>query len=94
MTKSQFIYPNSNVTPLGPVTYSATKTSFFVPPHWKIEDTKAAYRNALAKAPGATALVDYKEDTTYTSILFFNSTTYSLEGTAIKMEVGKQDISK
>ena len=89
---SQFVYPNSNVTSLGPTKASKSKTTFFIAPRWKVEDTKGTYQNACAQVPGANALVDYKEDTSFTSILFFNTITYTLEGTAVKMEVGKQQL--
>ena len=90
--RSQFIYPNSNVTDVGPVKYSETKTSFFVSPKWEARDAREAYERAVAKVPSANALVNYREDTTYTSIMFFNTMTYTLEGTAVKMTVGKQGI--
>jgi hypothetical protein len=91
---SQFVYPNSNVTALGPVKHERSKTTFFVSPRWRLADTKKTYQEAVAKVPGANALIDYKEDTTVSSIMLFNTITYSLEGTAVKMEVGKQDIGK
>lgn len=88
--QSAFIFPNSNLTPLGPTKVSKSKTAFFISPNWKVEDTKEAYNKALEQVPGANILTDYSEDTTYTTILFFNTITYTLEGNAGKMEVGKQ----
>jgi hypothetical protein len=88
--KSAFVYPNSNVTPLGPVTAEKSKTRFFVTPRLNYDWVEDVYNQALGKAPGANIIVDYREDTTVTSILLFNTVTYSLNGTAAKMDVGKK----
>ena len=92
--RSQFVYPNSNVTALGPVKHEKSKTSFLISPSWSLADNRKTYNEAVAMVPGANVLIDYKEDTTLTTILFFKTITYSLEGIAAKMEVGKQDIGK
>ena len=94
MPRSQFVYPNSNVTAIGPVQHEKTKTMVFVRPSWSLAENRKVYQEAVAKVPGANVLIDYKEDTTLTDILFIHTITYSLEGTAAKMEVGKQDIGK
>ena len=92
---SQFVYPNSNVTPLGPTQSSKTKFCILIPPGWSIKDTRQVYNGALSKVPGANVLIDYKEDTTVSTYFFlFHTITYNLDGTAAKMEVGKQDIGK
>ena len=89
---SAFIYPNSNITSLGPVKAEKSKTWFFIMPIFHFEDIKAVYNNALNQVPGANVVIDYKEDTAVTSILFFNTITYSVEGTAAKMDIGNKNL--
>jgi hypothetical protein len=91
---SHFIEPNSNVTTLGPVKASTSKTRFFLAPDLSSEDVKETYRKALSGVSGANALINVKEDTTVTLIPFVFMTTveYTLEGEAVKVEVGKQEL--
>jgi hypothetical protein len=91
--QSRFVYPNSNVAPLGPTSASVSKTYFLLIPSIKVEDVKKTHADALAKVDGANALIDYHEDTTVSSIFLFNTITYHVEGTAVKMNVGKQTLN-
>lgn len=86
---AQFAYPNSNIKPLGTVQAKVTKTGS--PPVLTLEDVKKAYNDALSQAEGANILINYKEDTTWTSVplpLFPSTVEYRIEGTAARMEVG------
>ena len=91
---THFIEPNSNVTSLGPVKASTSKTRFFLPPDFSFEDVKETYRKALSGVSGANAVINIKEDTTVTLIPFVFMTTvdYAIEGEAVKVEVGKQEL--
>lgn len=91
---SHFVEPNSNVTSLGPVKASTSTTRFFLAPDLSSEDIKETYRKALSGVSGANALINMKEDTTVTMIPFVFITTveYTLEGEAVKVEVGKQEL--
>jgi len=91
---SQFVYPNSNVTPLGPTQVTKSRTWFFLRPSLSFEQVRGTYNQALAQVPGANLLIDYKEDTTVSSYFFFNTVSYTLDGTAAKMEVGKKELSQ
>lgn len=85
---SQFAYPNSNIKSLGPVKaevehYSKSLT---------LEDIKKCYNDALAKAPGANILINYREDTTYTSLPIGYKVKYVLEGEAAQQTIGQQHL--
>ena len=90
--KSQFVYPNSNVTALGPAKAEWSKTGFFMAPNMTINDIRGTYNKALSQVSGANVLVNYKEDTTVTLFPLFPIYTirYVIEGEAAHMEVGKK----
>ena len=93
--QSYFDYPNSNVTPLGRVQAEVGMTNFFYP---KVEDPdlmREVIQLAL-KQKGGHLLLDYLW--TYQIImvpipfLTFFTTTYKVDGTAAKMEIGQRPI--
>jgi hypothetical protein len=93
--QSYFDYPNSNVTPLGRVQAEVSTTNFFYP---KVEDPdlmEEVIQLAL-KQKGGHLLLDYLLTYQITMvpipILTFFTTTYKVDGTAAKMEIGKQPI--
>lgn len=92
---SNYVYPNSNVVPLGQTFASFKKTSFFIPPGMQggriVKDLAA---DATAKYPDANLLIDYTVDTKFTSIMLFHTVKIEIRGTAAKMEIGKQDIGQ
>ena len=90
--KAQYVYPNSNVTIVGPVKAEASKTGILIPPTLTIDDMKKVYKDALAQASGANVIVNMKEDTSFTSIWIFYTVTYKIEGEAARMEVGRQEL--
>jgi hypothetical protein len=92
---SHFVYPNSNVTKLGPVSSSATGASLFVlPPMRSPELDRELYTRALAQQAGADTIVDYVVVSRVTMIPFLNIfvVTHELKGTAAKAEVGRQEL--
>lgn len=91
---SHYVYPNSNVTPLGQTSSEIKKTGIIIPPAFKTQDVDKLYNDALAKQSGADVIIDYNVDTKITSIFIFHFLKTNLSGTAAKMEVGKQDIGK
>lgn len=91
---SHYVYPNSNVTPLGHTYSEIKKTGIIVPPNFKAQDVDRLYNDALAKHAGADVILDYSVDTKVTSFFIFHFLKTTLVGTAAQMEVGKQDIGK
>ena len=91
---SHYVYPNSNVTPLGQTTAVIKKTGFIVPPAFKARDVDQLYNSALSKHSGADLVIDYSVDTKVTTFFIFHFLKTTLVGTAAKMEVGKQDIGQ
>lgn len=56
-------------------------------------DIKKCYNDALGKVSGANILINYKEDTTFTSYPFdIYTIQYSVRGEAAQMTIGQQDI--
>ena len=94
---SHYVYPNSNVTPLGQTSASFSKFSILFPPKFTGEDSEALFNQALSRYPGADVVLDYKTDTKITMFPIFITLwkmDITVTGTAAKMEVGKQDIGK
>lgn len=89
---SRLTYPNSKVTVLGHVRAEVSRTEWFISPHLGPVDLKRAYNDALRQAKGANILINFKENTTYTTwgIIPVARITYVIEGQAAKMEIPKQ----
>lgn len=97
-TQTHFTYPNSNITPLGSVESSRSKTTFIIPPAISAEDVRGLISEALKKKPGADLIINYGVDTKLTiipipifSIFMLDMT---LSGTAVKMEVGRKELQE
>lgn len=91
--QSHFDYPNSNVIPIGRVVGEASVTKIFMPPFPTAELEEEAVQNAL-KQKGGDVLINYAKFQDMTTILGFISTlTIRVEGTAAKMEIGKQKLN-
>ncbi|MFA6316733.1 MAG: hypothetical protein WC943_04885 [Elusimicrobiota bacterium] len=92
VAQSHFDYPNSNVTPLGHVKGTAT-ASGLMPTLQDADMEEKAIAAALAQK-GGDILVDYHmtTDVKMIPLLVINLyvTTLTVEGTAVKMEIGKQ----
>ena len=92
--QSYFNYPNSNVTPLGPVKARVPGPGGLMLQTATGELDAKVYREALAKVPEANLLIDYVKTThMYMAPLWLVNVYWSeieIEGTAAKMEVGKQ----
>ena len=88
---TQFVYPNSNVKILGPTSASVTKQGFVgtnvIPTG---DDVRQAYDEALSKRQGANVLVNFSENTDFTTYFIWSTATYTIEGQAAQMEVGQQ----
>lgn len=93
---SQFAYPNSNITPLGPTRAEVKKTTWMVPPNLKLADVKKCYNDALSKVEGANILINYKEDTKFTTfplgLFTFYTVRYTLDGEAARQTIGQQEL--
>ena len=99
VTHSNFVYPNSNVIPVGPARASVKRHSWVVSP--KVDDKliQEAVQEAL-KGTDADILLNYTIDTklTYVPIpliwlpLYYHLT-LTVDGTAAKVvEIGKQEL--
>ena len=97
MPASHFAFPNSNVKALGHVSAGVSKVSIYIPRQITAKDILIAMNNALAQQPGSDLLIDVKTDSKLRIInplLYFPFyvTSYSIDGTAAKMEVGDQEL--
>lgn len=90
--QTYFDFPNSNVTPLGPVKVKiAGPSSFIKPPDLITSDNdNTVYQAALAQQPGANLVINYEKMYTAYGFFLFGWSTLELEGTACKMDVGQQ----
>jgi len=91
---SHYVYPNSNITPLGQTSSEIKKTGVLIPPAFKAQDVDKLYNDALSKHSGSDLILDYSVDTKVTTFFIFHFLKTTLVGTAATMEVGKQDIGK
>jgi hypothetical protein len=91
---SHYVYPNSNVTPLGATNARIKKFGFILPPRFRARDLDRLYGDAMAKHAGADLILDNKVDSKNTFLFIFHFMTVTISGTAAKMEVGKQDIGQ
>jgi hypothetical protein len=93
-TQSRFSFPNSNVIPLGPVMASVTRPGFIVSADLPDEKWRGLTQEALKKVDGANILINYTQDTIYTTIpvLPVSFVTYRVSGTAARMNVGMQEL--
>lgn len=90
---THFTYPNSNVTPMGYVHVTVEEDSFLSIPTLTKEKILKLLDDALVQKPGADMITDYSIDTTYkTFFLIYNKQILNLEGTAVKMVVGKKEL--
>ncbi len=88
---TQFVYPNSNVKVLGPISASITKQGwlgFGVLP--TADEVREVYQQALTQRQGANVIVNFSEDTKFTTFFLWATTTYTISGEGAQMVVGKQ----
>ncbi|MFZ9980860.1 MAG: hypothetical protein ACO3FI_02405 [Cyclobacteriaceae bacterium] len=93
---SHYVYPNSNVTPMGQTTATFSRMSILFPPKFTSQDSESLFSQALSRYPGSDVVIDYKTDTKLTQfpVVPLWKLEITVTGTAAKMEVGKQDIGK
>lgn len=88
---TQFVYPNSNVRILGPVKAEISKWSFMgIGGFFDAKDIRDTYQKALSQQSGANVLVNFKEDSDFTTYILMVNSTYRISGDAASMEVGNQ----
>lgn len=90
--QSHFDYPNSNVRPIASTSGTASEMALGLTPGLSGELKRMAIDSALKKQAGADILVNYIAEAKITSFLILpiSAITYTVHGTASKMEVGKQ----
>ncbi len=89
----EFVYPNSNVTPVGEVSTSDSATTFLSPKVFDAKEINALVQRALAEKGGdilLNAVITYKLTTI--PILPIMTTDVHITGTAAKMTVGEQNL--
>lgn len=92
--QSHFDYPNSNITPLGRAQGEASTTSFFTPTLMDADLWEEAIQNAL-RQKGGDLLIDYALNIEIKMLWPYPpiyTTTFRTDGTAAKMEIGKQTL--
>ncbi len=96
--QTHFSYPNSNIKPLGHVKAALSKTSVFIPPVVTEEDIRSLLNKALAQQSEADLIINYRTNTINTvyipTLPIFWKTDVILEGTAVSMEVGAQELQE
>lgn len=93
--QSHFDFPNSNIIPIGPAKGEATNFRIFVPSNVDADLEETAYQRALQQTGGDLLIDVYKTSVTrMLSLLYFQIywTTLEVDGTAAKMEIGKQKL--
>ena len=74
---------------------ATSKSSILIPPDITYNDVKELIDKGIAQKPGADLIINYKVDTTVTSYLgLFYSLEITLQGTAVKMEVGEKELQE
>ena len=94
--KSHFVYPNSNVEPIGDTKATITKSSFVIPPSLNEKDVENVIDKAISNRSGADVLLDYKTNTSISNYgfgpLMYYKLEISVQGTAAEMTVGEQEL--
>lgn len=90
---SKFVYPNSNIEPLGHVSVSESWDGLFFPPRLGAEEINSVV-NAALRQKGGDLLINYKMTVSVTTfpIIPIYITELIVEGTAAKMTIGRQEI--
>ncbi|WP_428235051.1 hypothetical protein [Gracilimonas sp.] len=98
VVSSHYVYPNSNVVPLGYTTAEVSRVGILFPKQANKEVYEELFNQALSKHQGADIIVDMGLDVTYTQIpipiLTIWITKMNLTGTAASVEVGEQELSQ
>src|SRR3972149_4073290 len=91
---SKFVYPNSNVIPVGEVSGSKRKLCGLLFINWGApdgDDQLRASENALEEMQGADLVIDMRVSSSiFVFPGLFSICSTSVQGTAAKMEVGRQ----
>ena len=93
--QTHFNYPNSNVRALGPVKIEMDGPGAFGMPALRTgEMDQKLYNEALAQVEGANLIIDYVKTTSlyHAPIIPIWWSTMTLEGTAARMELGRQSL--
>ena len=92
---SNFIHPNSNVTPLGQTNSEVSKIGIIIPSSVSRQEYRELFNKALNKYQDADAIINMGIDVKYTNYLnLIHTTELTLTGTAVNVEVGEQDLSE
>ena len=95
--RSHYVYPNSNVEPIGQTQAVLEKSSVVLTPQIDRGEIETLIEKAISKRPDADILIDYKTNTKRSSygigIITYNKLQVTVEGTAADMEVGEKDLS-
>lgn len=96
--QTHFSYPNSNIKPLGKVQSTVSRTTVLIAPTLTAEHVRELMDKALAQKAGADLIIDVQVDTKLTMIpipiFSIYTATMTLSGTAVSMEVGRQELQE
>ncbi|MBM3301668.1 MAG: hypothetical protein FJY85_17180 [Deltaproteobacteria bacterium] len=95
MTNDRFAYPNANIEPLGRVTATVSKSTWFAPAMVDKQMYDEVRRQALQQK-GGDMILDAKLTTTITMfpipIINYWVTKLTVDGTAAKQTLGRQEL--
>ena len=92
--QTHFDFPNSNVTPLGPVKVSISGPGgLFSPPFMTSADESHLFQEAVNRVDGASLVLDYYSTFIVKEFWPVFWSRMELEGTAAKMEVGSKPLN-
>ena len=94
VNNTHFVYPNSNVTPVGMGEAAKSNLCGILIVSWNgfDSDTTNALIDKVAKGAGGDLLINASVTTAMTSYILFNLCKTTVSGTVAKMEVGRQEL--
>lgn len=95
---SHYVFPNSNVVPLGYTSAEISMRGFFIPKQITKETYEGLFNKALSRHEDADIIIDMGLDVTYTQIpipiFSIWITKMNINGTAASVEVGEIELTK
>ena len=93
LRNSKFVYPNSNVEPIGHVFASESWATLFFPQRIGLDEINDVVNTAL-RGKGGNLLINYKMTVAVTGfpIIPLYITELTVDGTAAKMTIGRQEL--
>lgn len=94
--RSHYVYPNSNVEPIGETQAVLEKSSVLIAPKIDRKEMDTLIDKAISKQADADILIDYKTETKRSNYgigpIMYHKLKVTVEGTAADMKVGEQNL--